>query len=377
MRPTVIVALIFATSAVLIAQQADRAQTEALVQRATERLRALEREADRLAAEEKTLLGDLRKLEIDRQIKTEELRRLDAEDGQVEAERAATTQHIDTLEQEVLAARPALKVRLIEMYKLGRARYARLLLSTSDMRRLGQASRTVAALAQLDRDRITAHQRTITELASTRKVLDDHGRRIQALKLETARAREEADRAAEARNALVRDIDRRRDLNAELAGELQLAHQKLQTTLRDLAGGVAVAGPSTLPLVPFRGDLDWPVAGPVRLGFTPTATARAPATNGIEITAAEGSRVLAIHEGTVAFADPFTGFGNLVILDHGSRTFSVYANLLEISVKKGVRVERGQAVGAVGQSPTGPPGLYFELRIDGKPVDPLQWLKPR
>jgi septal ring factor EnvC (AmiA/AmiB activator) len=376
MRPTVIVALILAASGVLIAQQADRAQTEALIARATERLRALEREADRLAAEEKTLLGDLRKLEIDRQIKTEELRRLDAEDGQVEAERAATTQHIDTLEQEVLAARPALKVRLIEMYKLGRARYARLLLSTSDMRRLGQASRTVAALAQLDRDRITAHQRTITELASTRKVLDDHGRRIQALKLQTAQAREEADRAAEARNALVRDIDRRRDLNAELAGELQLAHQKLQTTLRDLAGGVAVAGPSALPLVPFRGDLDWPVVGPVRRGFAPT-TARALASNGMEITAAEGSRVLAIHEGTVAFADPFAGFGNLLILDHGSRTFSVYANLLEIFVKKGVRVERGQAVGAVGQSPTGPPGLYFELRIDGKPVDPLQWLKPR
>src|SRR5258706_8109441 len=117
MRPTVIVALILAGSAVLIAQQADRAQTEGLVQRATERLRALEREADRLAAEERTLLGDLRKLEVDRQIKTEELRRLDAEDGQVEADRATTTQHIDTLEQEVVAARPALKVRLIEMYK--------------------------------------------------------------------------------------------------------------------------------------------------------------------------------------------------------------------------------------------------------------------
>jgi len=360
-----------------VAQQADRARTQALVGRATDRMRALEREADRLAAEERTLLGDLRKLELDRQMAAEELRRLEGEDAQVEADRAATTARIEALEQGVEAARPALKARLIEMYKLGRARYARLLLSTSDMRRFGQASRMVAALAQLDRDRIASQERTILDLASTRALLDERGARLQALLADTARAQAEADRAAGARNALIREIDLRRDLNAELAGELQLAHQTLQNTLRDLAGGLEAAGPSVLPLVPFRGDLDWPVVGAVARRFAAAASVRAPASNGIEIAAAEGLPARAIHEGTVAFASPFTGFGNLVILDHGSRTFSVYANLLEITVNKGARVERGEVVGSVGQSPTGSPGLYFELRIDGKPVDPLQWLKPR
>jgi septal ring factor EnvC (AmiA/AmiB activator) len=55
----------------------------------------------------------------------------------------------------------------------------------------------------------------------------------------------------------------------------------------------------------------------------------------------------------------------------------VYAHLLEIAVEKGDRVDRRQQVGSVGLSPAGPAGLYFELRIDGRPVDPLQWLKPR
>jgi septal ring factor EnvC (AmiA/AmiB activator) len=361
----------------IVAQQADRARTEALVERATNRLRALEREADRLAAEERTLLGELRKLEIDRQIKTEELRRLDAEDVQVEAEHAATTAHIEALEQELAAARPALDARLVEMYKLGKARYARLLLATSDMRRLGQAARTVAALARLDRDRIAAQQRSIADLAATRRDLEARSERLQTLRDDTARAREEADRAAQARDALIRDIDRRRDLNAELAGELVLAHEKLQTTLLDLAGGVPTVPAADLPLVPFRGDLDWPVGGTIARRFAPAATARTAASNGIEIAAPEASPVLAIHEGTVAFADPFAGFGNLVILDHGGRTYSVYAHLLEIAVEKGDRVDRRQQVGSVGLSPAGPAGLYFELRIDGRPVDPLQWLKPR
>jgi septal ring factor EnvC (AmiA/AmiB activator) len=95
------------------------------------------------------------------------------------------------------------------------------------------------------------------------------------------------------------------------------------------------------------------------------------------IAAAEGSPVSVVHDGVVAFADTFGGFGNLVIVDHGSQSFSLYGDLLEMLVKKGARIERGQSVGTVGPAPAGPPGLYFELRIDGQSVDPLQWLKKR
>jgi len=66
---------------------------------------------------------------------------------------------------------------------------------------------------------------------------------------------------------------------------------------------------------------------------------------------------------------------NVLIVDHGSQTFSLYGNLLDMAVAKGARVDRGEVVGHVGLSPSGPAGLYFELRVDGHPVDPLQWLK--
>jgi septal ring factor EnvC (AmiA/AmiB activator) len=79
----------------------------------------------------------------------------------------------------------------------------------------------------------------------------------------------------------------------------------------------------------------------------------------------------------VAFAGSFSGFGNLVILDHGSQSFSLYGDLLEMSVNKGARVDNGQPVGSAGPLPSGGTGIYFELRIDGRPVDPLQWLKKR
>jgi septal ring factor EnvC (AmiA/AmiB activator) len=89
----------------------------------------------------------------------------------------------------------------------------------------------------------------------------------------------------------------------------------------------------------------------------------------------EGAEISAVHEGTVAYAAPFTGFGTLVIVDHGQSAFTLYGYLAEAVVSAGTNVSRGTVLGTLGQSPSGGAALYFEVRIDGRPVDPLQWLK--
>src|SRR5262247_2708581 len=359
------------------AQPSNRARTEALARRAAERLQSLQLEADRLAAQERTLIGDLRKLELERQVKGEELKHFDRDAAKLEAELTGITERMGALQQSEREARPELTARLVEMYKLGQARYLRLLLSAPDLRRMGQAFRTVAALAKLDRDRVAARARTLAELTSTRVTLEQRAGQLAAARAAAATAEAAVARAAQSRNELIRDIDRRRDVNAQLAGELQAAQQKLQVTLRELAAGVSPVEPAALPLRPFRGELDWPVAGTVVRQFGRSALRSAASSNGIEIGTAEDATAVAIHEGTVAFAGAFGGFGNLVILDHGSQNFSLYGDLLDITVKKGVRLERGHAIGSVGVTDAGTTGLYFELRVDGQPVDPLQWLKRR
>jgi septal ring factor EnvC (AmiA/AmiB activator) len=368
-------ALVLAATAIH-GQPADRSHTEALARRATERQQVLQREADQLASEERTLLTDLRKLEVTRQIKAEDVRSAGAAAAEVDAELAVTAGRIDELERQDLDERPDVRARLVAIYKLGRARYLRLLLSTADVRELGRATRMVAALAERDRDRVATHQRTLDSLTSARRELEERSRHGQTLRTEAERTERAVIAAARARSDRIRDIDQRRDLNAQLVAELQTAQQKLQLTLRELSAGSSAVEPATLPLRPFRGALDWPVPGSVRRRFGQAAES-ASASKGIEIATPEGTPVQALHEGMVAFADPFTGFGNLVILDHGSQTFSLYGDLLEIGVKRGTRVERGQPVGTSGSTPTGSPGLYLEVRVDGRPVDPLQWLKPR
>lgn len=369
MKRLALAASLLALSAVLLAQQTDRDRAEALSKRAGDRLQALQQEADRLASEERTLLGDLRKLEVAREIKVEELRQAAQNADAAARDLQAVNERVQRLEQEDVSERPQLRARVVELYKLGQGRYLRLLLSTADVKRIGQASRVVAALAKQDRDRVAEHEHTLSELKASRATLEAQSRKLAAARTDAERARADAERAVAARNDLIQNIDRQRDLNAQLAGELTAARQKLQATMRQISPGGASES-AALPLRPFKGDLDWPVSGPVRQPFGRGAS-------GIEIAAEDGTPVEAVHDGTVAFAGPFTGYGNLIIVQHDSDTFSLYGNLSDTAVARGARVERGQTLGSVGAPTTGPPGLYFELRVGGQAVDPVQWLKKR
>lgn len=356
----------------LSAQQGDQPDTDALSRRATERLKTLHDEAERLAAQEKSVLGELRRLEVNRQIKSEELRQAESDAARVAAELRTLDRQIATLAEQARNDIPDLRARLVTLYKLGSGRYLRLLLSTTDVRRFGQASRLVVELADQDQRRVDEHQRRLDDLNGSRQTVTERQAKLAALKAQAERARLEIERVLIARNELIREIDQRRDLNAELAGELVTAQQKLQSAVTGLAND---ARPS-LPIRPFRGDLDWPLAGTIRQRFG-VSDARRGMNNGIDIAGAEGLPVRAVHDGTVAFADVFTGFGQLVIVDHGSQNFSLYGNLKDIAVAKDTHVQGGETIGSVGVAPTGATGLYFELRIDGHAVDPLQWLKKR
>jgi septal ring factor EnvC (AmiA/AmiB activator) len=357
-----------------------RAQTpadDAVAQaaRAAQRIQALQREADQLAAEARTVYGDLRRLELARQIKSEEVAQADARLVELATAREAAAARLRELESARTARTPGVAARLAEIYKRGRAGYLPMLLASDDIRAIGRMTRGVAAVAELDRVRIDDHRRAI---ADERAALDALNRNNAALVEQQAgavKARVALDAAVAARNRLIEDLDRRRDLAAQFVGELQNAQVALQRTVASLGKDAMVP---VLPLPAFRGDLDWPVTGPVVSPFGRATSGRfgtAVARNGVEISAKENTAARAVHEGTVAYAAPFTGFGTLVIVDHGAGAYSLYGHLSQALVTKGTVVKRGSNVGEVGLTPTGVAALYFELRIDGRPVDPVQWLR--
>jgi septal ring factor EnvC (AmiA/AmiB activator) len=353
-----------------------RGQNEPLTKRVADRLAALRREADDLAKQEKSILTDLRKLELDRQIKTEELAGIQQELQTIEARLAETTQRAAALKRTAETEQPEIDQRLVRLYKIGHGGYWRLLLDVDNLQAFGRAYRTAAALNALDRNRVQQHAQTLAALDREKSALEERAREHAALQSRASAARAALDRSIAARGSLVQSIESRRDLATQLASELDAANLRLQAALAQNAPAVAAVA---VPIAPFRGELPWPADGIVIQRFGQQSSSRVPGIsfnrNGIEISVAEGQTVAAVHGGTVTHAGPFSAYGQLVIMDHGAGAVSLYGHLSATRVNKGDRVTAGSTVGLSGRNPAGNPSLYFELRIDGKPVDPLQWLR--
>ena len=101
--------------------------------------------------------------------------------------------------------------------------------------------------------------------------------------------------------------------------------------------------------------------------------------NGVGIAAAVGTPVKAVSNGTVALvSESFGTYGPTVFIQHGGGDYSVYASLGKISVTKGEKIVKGQVVGTVGKTdPELDAHLHFEIRPNGRAVDPLEWLRSR
>ncbi len=227
-----------------------------------------------------------------------------------------------------------------------------------------------AQLAQLQRDRL-ARAATVTQLdrryrdrSSREQALGRDAKGLERLlaQLRATAAREAERKAAEARAAEARTAEAR--------------------TAAASTGG-AVPRPRPPPSVvahaaPLQvGGLGWPLSGTLLAGFGGTLPDGG-SSEGVLIAAPAGTAVKAVADGKVVFADWMNGYGLILIVDHGNGYMTLYAHNEALLRDAGDDVRRGDPVATVGNSgDQGKPGLYFELRHNGQPVNPAAWLQKR
>lgn len=368
------------------------AQAEEALRRHRElgmRIAGLLRDAEQLGRRSSTVLGELRRIEVERDLQQARAEQARASLAVIEADLAALEARVATLEAARARETPAVTARLQRLQRLGRVGYARVVWGTSSAQTLGRAARMMTHMAREDSARLLHYRELTTELSAADARL--RGRRAEAVELRAASDQllRAATSAAAERQRLLAQIGTERDQRMRVVEELERARAALDSAVAAYlptgggAGAVAPppASPAALaPLTSRRRTLPWPVAGSVQQRFGRTRDPRFGTTvvrNGLDIGAEAGTVVRAIHGGTVAFAGQFEGFGRLIIVDHGRQAFSLYGYLSAIRVASGSPVSAGEAIGEVGEAPAGGPSLYFELRVDGRPVDPLQWLAGR
>lgn len=128
----------------------------------------------------------------------------------------------------------------------------------------------------------------------------------------------------------------------------------------------------------LKGRLRLPVRGELGNRFGSPRSGGGPAWKGLFIAAPSGEEVRAVAAGRVVFADWLRGFGNLLIIDHGGAYMSLYGNNETLYKRVGEVIRGGEPIATVGSSGGNTDsGLYFELRHQGKPIDPLTWVDMR
>lgn len=337
-----------------------------------ERRESLAREVARLRAEERSLLGDVERLELEVRLRSEELHEAQLLLQRTNAELDVTAKKAREVEAAVEAARPLLRARARDLYKLGEVSYLRLLLSVERPADFLNGYRHVTTLARRDNERISRFRADLETLRVTKAELEDKTRAALALRAQLERTRRQLDADRRRKTDLLTSIVQKKETNAAYVQELEQAEARLQGLIAGLA-----PGDLTVPPAAFKGTLPWPAPGRVRVPFGLRKHPRFDTytvENGVEIAAPEGSPVVAVYEGRVVFVDRFKGYGLMVVLDHGRKHHTLYAHLAEASVEDGQSVAAGQEIGRSGAGLEGP-GVYFEVRFQGKPEDPAEWLR--
>lgn len=325
----------------------------------------------------------LRDLEAKQRRLARQLKSLEAETREVDNEIADQREHLVVLlrERYVRGGNDAMKLMLngqdpgevarnLEYFGyIGRAR-ARIIRDYQDsLRRLG----ALKAQTSVQRDSLIQVR---NERVAQRKALEDEkGARQQVLyKLseQIRKQRKEIDTLVRNEQRLTRLIERLARLAATAKPK---SSAKSPAKRGEQVERVADASLAGLDFDRLKGKLALPVAGEILHRYGQNREGGGPAWKGLFIRARQGQEVRAVGSGQVAFADWLRGFGNLLIIDHGDGFLSLYSNNESLYKQPGDPVRAGDVVATVGA--TGgqdEPGLYFELRRQGKPFDPLAWV---
>ena len=265
-------------------------------------------------------------------------------------------------------------------YEIGSQEYLKVLLNQEDPNEIARMltyydyfnqarSRQIESynLTLLDLDRVTQ------ELAEETVVLESQRRALGAQQKSLANVQKEKQMTLK---ALISQISTTGSALLKLEqnrGRLEQLLDKLEESLANLD-----APRSAQPFAGMQGKLQLPVEGKISHRFGNQRNQGKLRWHGIFIDAAEGESVYAVHYGRVVFSDWLRGFGLLMIISHGEGYMSLYGHNQALFRETGDWVSAGEVIAAVGDSGgQDKTGLYFEIRIDGKPNNPQNWCVTR
>lgn len=269
--------------------------------------------------------------------------------------------------------------QLRSAYVNGRSDYLKLLLNQEDSAKVGRVLAYYDYYIKARTQSINSIRNKVRLVNELRASLETETGSLEQLKQRQLEKKEELLAYRESRNSILKRLQDDIKLKGQELESLKEHEHKLAMLLDKLnrKKDSTVLFDDTTPFSTLKGNLEWPVSGTLQVTF---GSLRKKGTSlrwqGVKIAARAGAEVHAVHNGKIIFADWFRNLGLLIIIDHGNGYMSLYGYNQDLMKKTGDWVLAGEPIAHVGDSGGQiSPGVYFEIRHQGKPLNPTLWCR--
>lgn len=350
---------------------------------------------------EKVVSGEL--VEMDKSLREKEasLGVLNRDLHKVETGLRKTHAEIETVLKDVESRKRLLQKRLVSVYKAGEAGTVRFFFSSESVPRMMENLRYMKSLMENDRQLVLAYNERLEKLKSLKATLERDVHRKESIKQNIEEKKREIETEQQKKASYLVKVRMEKKSYIASLRELEANSRRLQTIIEKLeaasrkrytaqarrkavkpgsSGGTSFVPPSSSTgFGSQKGRLSLPTQGRIVDFFGrhkhPEFNSYTNI-NGIFIAAPVGAAVHSVYDGKVVFAEYFKGYGNMVIVDHGDGFFSLYAHNSKVYKKAGANVKKNELLASVGAvDSTRGPVLYFEIRYQGRPIDPGPWIR--
>jgi septal ring factor EnvC (AmiA/AmiB activator) len=262
-------------------------------------------------------------------------------------------------------------------YAMGRQQQVKLLLNQEQPSAMGRMLVYFSYFSRARQAKIETIRDTLQQLDSLQADIQVKTRSLNALRDDQRQQAAQLRSQKQQREQVLARLNKQLSEQGGELKRLQADEKQLQVlvhSLQELLSDIPADSSQQKPFKSLKGRLRWPAQGRLAQRFGSRRGDSGLKWQGVLIAAPEGGRVRAVAQGRVAFADWLRGFGLLLIIDHGDGYMSLYGQNQALYKEVGEWVDSGEVVATLGASGgRSHAGLYFELRHNGQPVNPLRW----
>ncbi|MBP1765320.1 MAG: envC 1 [Firmicutes bacterium] len=315
----------------------------------------------------------LRAIEADLAAAQKEYKSIEAKRKYTEQQIETNTEILEKTERDLAARNRILSKRMRDIYENGQVNYLDVLLGANDFTDFATRMEILKRVLNQDATliaKVAAERQLVLE---KRAALERDKAALIDLQKAAEATRQLAEKRRQERKAVLESAVYERDMAEQAYQELAEMSRQIEQMIRNIQSGRSGNAGSV-----GSGRMIWPLSGPITSPYgwrTHPIFGTARYHSGLDIGADYGDPILAADGGVVIYADWMGGYGNAVIIDHGRGISTLYGHNSELLVSEGQRVGKGQVIARAGSTgySTGP-HCHFEVRVNGSPTNPMDYL---